>query len=92
MILVIESRKRLNLSQNRDFIFESQTLNSLSVYAHVINYTIFKVFVRNNFNRPVILSKNQKLGKVTNYDDIECYFIAPKNRSLTVKSLKRQSN
>lgn len=34
--------KQLDLSQDRDFIFEPQTLDSLSAYAHVVDHTISK--------------------------------------------------
>ena len=34
--------KQLDLPQDRDFIFEPQTLDSLSAYAHVVDHTISK--------------------------------------------------
>ena len=36
--------------------------------------------------------KNQKLGKVTDYDGTECYSVQPDNHDLAAKSPKRQPN
>ena len=89
---MIGPRKRLDLPHDCDFIFEPQTLDSLLAYAHIVDYTMSKVFVRNNSNRPVILSKNQKLGKVIDYDGSECYSVQLSNHDLAAKSPKRQPN
>ena len=40
--------RKLELPPDRDFIFEPQRLDHLSVYAHVIDCNIFQVFVRND--------------------------------------------
>ena len=55
IILIIESRKILNLSNNRDLLFKLKTLNTLSIYAYIVNYNVLKIFVRNNFNKLITL-------------------------------------
>lgn len=56
-ILVIESRKKLFLPENRDFIFEFQILQSFSAYIHVVDYTISTIFVKNDSKKSITLSK-----------------------------------
>ena len=83
------SKQLLDLPQDRDFIFEPQTLDSLSAYAHIVDHTMSKVFVRNDSDRPITLPRKQKLGKVTDYDGADCYSVAPENHDLAAKAPKR---
>ena len=83
--------KRLDLPLDRDFIFEPQTLDSLLAYAHVVDHTMIKVFVRNDTDYPITLPKKYKLGKVTDFSGSECYSIVPENHDLAAKSPKRRS-
>ena len=46
-----------NLSNNRDLLFELQTLNVLLIYVYIINYEVFKIFIRNNSNKFITLSR-----------------------------------
>ena len=82
--------KQLDLPQYREFIFGPQTLDSLSAYAHVVDHTISKIFVRNNSDRPITLSRKQKLGKVVDYDEADCYSISTEDHDLATKAPKRR--
>ena len=82
--------KQLDLPQDRDFLFEPQTLDQLSAYAHVVDHTMSKVFVRNDSDRPIVLPRKQKLGSVTEYDGADCYALKPKNHDLAAKAPKRR--
>ena len=85
--------KVLALPQDRDFIFEPQTLDALSAYAHVVDHTMTAVFVRNDSDVPVTLPRKQKLGKVSDYDGADCcYSVDPENHDLATKAPKRQPN
>ena len=57
IILISRSRKALDLSNDRDLLFKSQTLNALLIYAHIVNHKVFKIFVRNNSNKLITLSR-----------------------------------
>ena len=54
-ILVIELEKTLHLSNNRDLLFKLKTLDTLSIYAYIVNYNVLKIFVRNDFNKLITL-------------------------------------
>lgn len=90
---VTRSEKALDLSDDRDLLFESKTLNTLSVYAYIVNHNVSKIFVRNNSNKPITLPRKQKLSHITNYNaSAYCYSVQSKNHDLTIKALKRQLN
>ena len=54
--VVILITKIVNLSNNRDLLFKLKTLDTLFVYAYIINYNILKIFIRNNSNKFITLS------------------------------------
>ncbi len=83
-------KKRLQLPKDRDFIFEPQTLDTLSAYAHIVDHTVSSVFVRNDTDKPVTLPRRQKLGKVSDYEATDCYAVDPENHELAIKAPKRQ--
>ena len=90
VISITKPRKKLSLSKNRDFIFKSQTLNYLFAYAHIVNYTVSAIFVRNNSKKLIILLRNQKLKKLIDYNvAANCFFIQLKNYNLAIKASKR---
>ena len=56
VILVSESRKQiLNLFYNRNFLYESQTLNILLLYTYIVNYILILIFMRNDLDRSIVL-------------------------------------
>ena len=70
------SGKALDLPDDRDLLFESQTLDALSVYAHIVDHEVFKVFVRNGSDKLITLPRKQKLGRITDYDASSyCYAV-----------------
>ncbi len=89
-VLVIGPKKRLQLPKDRDFIFEPQTLDTLSAYVYIVDYTVSSVFVRNDTDKPVTLPRRQKLGKVSDYKVTDCYAVDPENYELAIKVPKRQ--
>ena len=85
-------RRDLNLLTDRDFIFESQTATTLSVYAHIVDHNMSNVFVRNDTDYLVTLAKHVKLGNVMEYDAAGCYAINLDQHDLAIKAPKRRSN
>ena len=67
MKISIYARRKLlrDLSANRDFIFELLQYNSLSC---IIDYIILNIFVRNNFDHSIVLSRRIKLKKIVKYE------------------------
>ena len=57
LIDVVSVNVKLNLLCDRNFMFKSKTLNKLSVYIHIIDVNIINVFVQNDFNQFIILSR-----------------------------------
>lgn len=82
------------LDDGRDFIFEPNTLETLSTYAHLVDEKLSRVFVRKDSDFPIKLSKKTKLGRVVDndFEVTNCYMVAPENDQLAVKVLKRRPN
>ena len=83
------SKTRLMLSKDRDFLFESQTLNTFSAYAHIIDHILSTVFVRNDIDELITLSRRQKFDKISEYDAADCFFVSLENHNLIIKAPKR---
>ena len=84
--------RSLKLSYDRDFLFESQKLDTLSIYIHIVNHNISKVFIKNNINYTISLSRKVKLKMVINYEITRCYVINFVEHNLVTKTLKRSFN
>lgn len=50
------------------------------------------MFIYNNINKLIILSRKQKLDKINEYNAANCFFISLENYDLIIKTLKRQFN
>ena len=55
VMLITKLEKTLKLSNDRDPLFKSKTLDTLSIYVYIINYNVLKIFVRNDFNKLITL-------------------------------------
>lgn len=73
------------------FCLNQKTLDTLSVYAHIVDHNVSKIFVRNDSDKPIALQRKQKLGHITDYDaSAYCYSVQPENHDLAAKAPKRQ--
>lgn len=72
-----------NLLTDRDFIFEPEQYNSLSVYAHVVDNTISEILVRNDLDQTIVLPKRTKLDKVIEYKTGGYYAVNPEKHPKT---------
>jgi hypothetical protein len=72
------SYKMKNLFIDRDFLFESFSEISVSIYAHVINARTTEIIVRNEFTKFMKTSRNFKLkvAQEIQYDD--CFYASQK--------------
>ena len=85
-------RRPLQLAEDRDFIFEARTLDSLSIYAHIVDANTENVLVRNDTDRSVNLAQNTNLGQILEYNAAGCFSIHAKEACLAAKSPKRSPN
>ena len=85
-------RRALELPKDRNFMFEPQKLDTLSVYAHIVDRNMSKVFVRNDIDRPITLARKVKLGVLSNYEAAEYFVIDLFNHDLVIKAPKRSPN
>ena len=89
IISIIDLKCRsLKLSSDRDFLFESQKLDTLSIYAHIVDYNISKVFVRNDINYIINLSRKIKLRVIIDYEITRCYVINFFKHNFIARALK----
>ena len=82
----------LKLLKDRDFLFESQKLDILLVYAYIVNYNISKVFIKNNINYIINLSRKVKLKMIVNDEITKCYIIKIFKHDFVARALKRSPN
>ena len=63
--------KKINLSNDRDFLFEPVVQTNLIMFAYLINYIITKILIRNKFNISIQISKKLRLKNVLeiNYEN-----------------------
>ncbi len=87
-------RRALDLPENRDFIFEPQKLDTLSVYAHIVDHNMSEIFVRNDTDRPITLAPKVKLGMVSDYEAAGCFSIVidSSQHDLAARTPKRSPN
>ena len=78
----------LNLFYNRNFLYESQTLNTLLLYTHIIDYILISVFMRNDLDRSIVLLAKQRLRKIIKYEELDCYSISLEDYDLATKLSK----
>ena len=69
------SIKHVDLSANRDLIFELDQLDVLILSVHLINYNLSRVLIYNNINLSIILNKYIRLDKILKYETEEYYSI-----------------
>ena len=93
IISIIDLKCRsLKLLNDRDFLFESQKFDTLSIYAYIINHNILKIFIRNNINYVMNLSRKIKLRMIINYEITKCYVINFSEYDFITKISKRSFN
>ena len=75
--------RRLALPEDRDFLFEPSTQGKLTMYAHLMDYRMSGVLVRNDSNSSVRILSKTRLRNVTELDydnyfqaDVEADFAA----------------
>ena len=71
------AKRPLSLPTDRDFIFEPYTHDTLLVYTHIVDYNISEVFIRNDTNYEITLSRRTKLSNITKYDTTGAFAVNP---------------
>ena len=84
--------RSLKLLCDRDFLFESQKLDTLLVYIYIVNHNMLKIFVRNDINHVISLSRKVKLKMIIDYKAARCYVIDFFEHDLVTKASKRSFN
>ena len=76
----------------RNFFFKFNEINSLIVYAHLINMFTKKILFQNKFNRLIKISRNYHLKKFIKLKFINVYYIDNgnnfKNRNFAAKQFR----
>lgn len=81
--------QRLQLPHDRDLIFEPQKLDTLSVYAHLVDHEMSSVFIRNDTDFPISLPCKAKLDVVIDIEAAGCFAVDSSQHDLAARSLKR---
>ena len=84
------------LSKDRNYLFELKQVGLLlgkhrGIYTHIINYTIYYVYIFNDLLRKLEVSKNCKVRYLIDYDGEGVFYIDYVNHSLVVKLPKDSS-
>ena len=65
--------KSIDLFENRDFLFESFTQTNLILFAHLINHIIIDVFIKNETNSSIQISRKFKFNNVFEMNYENCF-------------------
>lgn len=79
---------KLNLSNDRNLIYEPRTLEALLLYAYNVDFNIAKVFVRNDSRKAIVVLRNIKFKHVIENDTMYCYIVSTEAYILSTKVLK----
>jgi hypothetical protein len=79
-----------DLLSNRDFLFESFSEVSVSIYAHVIDVRITDVIIRNESAKSMKISKNFKLEVTQKIQYDDCFHVSQEHH-LTLQTFKKNS-
>ena len=84
------------LLKDRNYLFELEQVGlSLGkyrgIYTHIINYTIYYIYMFNDLLKKLEVPKNYKVGYLTDYNREGIFHIDYTNHSLAVKLLKDSS-
>ena len=60
----------------------------MDVYAYIIDSNIFKIYIKNNANRDIILQKRNRLGHITEYDIDSFFIVNASEYKLTARPIK----
>ena len=92
-IFVTDLKNRsFKLLNDRDFLFKSQKLDILLIYAHIVDYNILKIFIKNDIDYVMSLSRKIKLRMIIDYEAARCYVIDFLKHDLIMKASKRSFN
>ena len=62
-----------NLPDDRDFLFKPTPHSHLTLFLHILNYSIHRVLVHNALHRPILLPRRQRLGMLTEIPYNNCF-------------------
>ena len=88
MSFLAMSMKDLNLSSNRDLIFEPDQLDTLTLSAHVVDHNVTHIVIRNDISQSVTLSRYTRLNKVLKYEAKGYFQIDSKHIFIAERPLK----
>lgn len=69
----------LPLQDDRDILFYPATVINLTLYTHIINQETLKLLVKNTSNRPLRISRQQKLDHIVNIRYNNCFLTDTKS-------------
>ena len=85
-------RRRLELPDDCDLTLGPHKLETLSVYAHVVDHQMITVLVRNDTARPINLLAKAKLRVITDYEAAGCFAIGFSHHGLASRAPKHSLN
>lgn len=86
MIILI---KEIDLSTNRNFIFESDQLKILTFSINIVNYNLSRIVIRNNIDLLITFIKYVRFNKMLKYEAEKCFQIDLKNAFMIEKLIKK---
>lgn len=69
----------VSLPDDRDFLFHPATQTNLTLYTHIVDHETTKVLVRNTSDRPLRISRQQKLGHIVDIHYDNCFLVDAKS-------------
>ena len=78
---------KANISEERDFFFESESKTNFIMCSHILDVSIKKILIKNEINHLIKMSRRYRLGQIFEIDCDNCFQIAEMN--LAVRPPKR---
>ena len=78
----------LDLLNNRNLIFKPGLKQKVSVFAYIVDYTISAIYVQNNTDLNVTISRNSRMGDVVEYKIDGCFLATLKNVNFAAKPFR----
>ena len=69
------SIKSVDLSSDRDLMFESEQLDELTLSIHIVDHSLSRIVIRNDTDLPITLTRYVRFDKVFEYEAEGCYSV-----------------
>ena len=80
IVMTVSFKQNVNLSVGRDYSFQSHVISinfgaENDIMAHIVDFKTSMIHVRNAIDKTITVSKHTKFGKISDFDEKDCYHV-----------------